>query len=258
MGAEAAGAVTDIQSITLRTPPGPVTTVRGRTGGITRRSRRHLFGGAVSLCLAVILTACSPTAPSSIPATGTPGPSASPRPSPTATVPAGDRLSAALQPLDGGYTFETTVTVGGTPAVHATGRRLGSSSELTVDSGGVSVTYRIIPPKAWLMSESGDWAPATDPGSSADPLAPLLAPTAVTSVAGAAGVDTLEATYPATALGLTGTGSIKVTVAIAGDGSVTVRYETPVGTQTSVSETVFHAAPTQDPIVPPSPLPSGG
>lgn len=35
-------------------------------------------------------------------------------------------------------------------------------------------------------------------------------------------------------------------------------YQTLIGSQEGVSETVFHAAPAQDPIVAPSPLPSGG
>ncbi|MBI3745127.1 MAG: hypothetical protein HY264_01105 [Chloroflexi bacterium] len=214
--------------------------------------------GAASLCLAVLLGACGPAASSSPAASATASAAAaqSPATTPTSTVPARDRLAAALQALASGYTFDTLLSVGGKQAARVTGRRLGTASELTIDSGGVVVTYRIIPPQAWLRSASGEWAVASDPGSSADPLAPLLAPLDVTAESGSQGGDQLDATYPAAALGLGGTDPVKVRLDVAADGTVTVRYETQVGTQMGVSQTVLRAAPTQDPIVAPSPLPS--
>ena len=224
------------------------------------RRRRRIGGAAfVSLItvLAAVLAACSPAA-SGVPPTPGPSGTSTTGPAPTSTLSADARLAAALGPLEPGYTFETTLTVGGQVAAHVTGRRLGTSSELTIVSGGATVTYRIIPPAAWLQDEAGAWAVATDPGSSADPVAPLLKPVTVKSIPGSAGVDQLEATYPASALGLKGTDPITVKIGVASDGSVTVHFETTVGSQAGVSETVFHAAPTQDPIVPPSPLPSAG
>ena len=202
-----------------------------------------------------MVAACGPAGQG--PTTGPTAGATSTGVSPSSSVAAGARLAAALGTLEAGYTFDTTLSVGSVVAAHVTGRRLGTSSELAIESGGATVRYRIIPPTAWLQNDGGDWAVATDPGSSADPLAPLLAPTSVRATTTAGGPDQLEATYPPAALGLQGTDPVTVTVSIAADGTVTVRFQTTVANQAGTSETVFHAAPVQDPIVAPSPLPSG-
>jgi hypothetical protein len=206
------------------------------------------------------VAACGPAS------TGTPGATAStsaPGASPTVAAKPEQRLATALGPLQRGYTFDTTITVDKQVAATVTGRRFGNSSELSITSNNLTVTYRVIPPSAWFRQETGDWVVAQEPGSTADPLAPLLTPTTVKAGAGAAGVDELDASYPPGTLGVKGTDPVAVIFLIAADGTVTVRYETTValtagGSKTGVSETILHPAPIQDPIAAPSPLASGG
>ena len=221
--------------------------------------RRHLIGGAASLCLVLLVTACGPFLP---PETQGPDSAASGAPAGSAASTfagtPGERLAAALTALQPGYTFETTLRVGDQQAAHVAGRHVGQASELVIESGGTSVTYRIVPPTAWLMEAGSEWVEADGTIPSGDPLGPLLAPLDVQAVAGSSSQDTLEATYPGTALGLTGPDPVTVAISISPDGVVTARYETVVDAGPAVSETVLQPAPSQDPILEPSPLPSPG
>jgi hypothetical protein len=203
------------------------------------------------------VAACGPTStstPVAVPSRGAPAAS------PTVKVPPEQRLAAALGPLQRGYTFDSTIKVDNKVVLTVTGRRFGNSSELSTTSGNVTVTYRVIPPSAWFRQETGDWVVAEAPASTSDPLAPLLTPT---SVKAGAGADELDATYPPGTLGVPGTDPVAVTFVIGSDGAVTIRYETTVklttgGSKAGASETVFHPAPIQDPIVAPSPIASAG
>jgi hypothetical protein len=221
------------------------------------RERRRLIGGAALLCLVALLAACGPFLPPETQRPGA-GPSGAPAVSPAPTFAGNpeDRLAAALTALSDGYTFETTLRIGEQLAARVVGRRLGNASELVIESGGASVTYRIVPPASWLREEGGEWVEADGTAPSGDPLAPLLAPGSVAAVPGPAGTDRLSATYPAAALGLVSGDPVTVAISIAPDGTVTARYETVVDASQGVSETVLRPAPSQDPIVAPSPLPS--
>ncbi len=57
-------------------------------------------------------------------------------------------LTAALEALQAGYTFDTTISVSGKAAAHVTGRRLEDASELAIESGGTSATYLIVAPRS--------------------------------------------------------------------------------------------------------------
>ncbi len=220
------------------------------------RERRRLIGGAASLCLAVLLAACGPFLPpdASPPGGPTSGPSGSAVPS-FAGTPA-ERLASALTALGAGYTFETTLRVGEQIAARVVGRRLGAASELEIESGGATVTDRLVPPGAWLMEADSAWVEADGSVPDGDPLAPLLQPVTVAAGAGGSGEDRIEATYPATALGLEGGDPVSVAISIAPGGIVTARYETVVDGRPAVSETVLTPAATQDPILAPSPIAS--
>ncbi len=222
--------------------------------------RRRPTGGVALLFLAGLivglLAGCGPLLPSP-----TSTPKASSAAVPTQAQPSfsgtpTERLTRALTAFQGGYTFETTVQVAGVEAAHVTGRWFGSASELSITSGGATVTYRIIPPKAYVQDAAGIWAEADAPATSGDPLSGLLAPSSITAGTGASGTDQVIATYPAAALGLTGADPVSVTISIAADGSITAHYQTPVPAGMATSETVIKAGATQAPILAPSPLPS--
>lgn len=204
--------------------------------------RRRLPGGAAFLCLAVILAGCGPLLP---PATGPSNPGAA-----VASQAPAVQLTDALGKLRAGYTFDTTLRVGNKDAAQVTGRWNAGSSEIAITSGGATVTYRIIPPGAWIQDDAGVWAEAEAPTTTGDPLSILLAPTSVASAAGSGGQ--LVATYPATALGLPGTDPVSVTFSIGADGTITTRYEATTDGGLGVSETTLRPAPAQDPILEPS------
>lgn len=224
---------------------------------------RPLTGGAASVCLALVIAACGggPSTPASTTASTTapavvPTVSATPAPAPSFVGTPAERLARALTGLGVGYTFETTLRVGEQVAAHVSGRRFGNASELVIESGGASATYRIVPPTAWIQQGGGDWVEAAGTVPSGDPLAPLLAPLTVDALPTTTGDDQLRATYPAAALGLSGTDPVTVTIGIAADGTVTARYEAPVGGVLGTSETTLTSKAAQDPILAPSPLPS--
>lgn len=209
--------------------------------------RRRPLGGAALLCLTLVLAGCGPLLP---PATGSPTPTAA-----VASLAPTARLTDALGTLQAGYTFDTTLRVGDKDAAHVTGRWYAGSSEIAITSGGATVTYRIIPPGAWIQDDAGVWAEAEAPTTTGDPVSILLAPTSVTA-ATSGNAGQLVAMYPATALGLPGTDPISVTFSIGADGTITARYDATTDAGPATSETTLKAAPAQDPIIAPSPLPA--
>ncbi|MEO8470028.1 MAG: hypothetical protein ABI573_10225 [Chloroflexota bacterium] len=209
--------------------------------------RRRPLGGAALLCLAVILAGCGPLLP---PVTGSPTPSVA-----VSSQGPAAQLTDALGNLRAGYTFDTTLRVADKDAAHVTGRWYAGSSEIAITSGGATVTYRVVPPGAWIQDDAGVWAEAEAPTTTGDPLSILLAPTSVTTATGA-GAGQLVAMYPATALGLPGTDPISVTFSIGADGTITARYDATTDAGLATSETTLKAASAQDPIIAPSLLPA--
>jgi hypothetical protein len=201
------------------------------------------------ILVAAILGACGAGRASPSPGLGQPPivPSGSAT-APAITASPIDRLTAALGPLRAGYSFDTTVTVAGQLAAHLVGRRMGNASEMEMESGGASVTYRMVPPNSWVMKADGDWLEAEGQVPTGDPLAPLLQPLSVEAVPDS---NQLRITYPASALGLTGNEPMTVLLVPASDGMVTVTWTATSGGRTQSSTTVFRPA-TGDPIVPPS------
>jgi hypothetical protein len=158
-------------------------------------------------------------------------------------------LAAAIAPLRAASAFGNTVTVDGATVVTATGRSVGSSSMISVTTGKRTVEYIRIPPKAWAREAGGAWVLVVADSAPASPVDVLGAPATVTGDGTGVGA-VLEATYPATALGLTGD-PVKVTITI---GSTAVRFSYTVTTsgKTTISTTTLRPSPA-DPISAPAP-----
>lgn len=213
--------------------------------------RRRPLGGAALLCLAAILAGCGPLLPPATDsATGSPNPSAS-----LASKEPALQLTDALGGLRAGYTFDTTLRIGDKDAAHVVGRWYAGANEIAITSGGATVTYRTVPPGAWIQEDTGAWVEAEAPATTGDPLSILLAPMSI-AAADSGSSWQLVATYPAAALGLPGTEPVSVMFAIGDDGTITARYETNSDAGLAVSETTLKPAPAQDPILAPSPLPA--
>jgi hypothetical protein len=223
---------------------------RSRTpnaGGRRRASGVALFGVALLLGTAGLLAACgSPANSSGGPVSGT---------SPIASAaPVGDaaaRLTDALVQLASGYSFGSTVSVGGQVATQANGRWIGGGSEFTVTTNGVSITYRTLPPRSWVLQAGAGWVEVNGTVPSGDPLDALKAPGQTTIVAQTNDMLELSASYPAAILGLAGNGQVAVDLVLAADGSLKATYTASTGNASSA--TTIKPDPSQDPIVVPSP-----
>ncbi len=181
------------------------------------------------------------------------GPSAAA--TPAVTVPPGtpepaasEILSTALAALDAASDFQTTVTVDGTVATELAGHTVGSGTALVATTQGRMVEYVRIPPNAWAREPGATWVVVDAEQAPQSPLAALATPT--TLELGPAGTGTtLQATYPAAALGLEGD---VAPVSIAIDGTtVTFSYEQVSNGRTIISSTVLRPAADTTPIVAP-------
>ncbi len=133
-------------------------------------------------------------------------------------------LMAAFKKMAGGYQFDATVTVGGQTATHAAGRWLGGRSEFVVESGGTALTYRSIPPRAWVYQDGTGWVELADKAPSGDPLEPFRHPTGVTVASQDATALVLRAMYPPKTLGVAGSAAVAVQIAVEPDGRTTATY----------------------------------
>jgi len=203
----------------------------------------------VLAALGAVVAGCAPA----LPATST-------APATVAATPTADagreaalgRLSDALGALATGYRFDTTVTVGGTVATHAVGRWVAGTSEFDVTTGGATITYRTVPPDAWVRGVGGTWTKLDGAPPGADPLAALRVPSAAAVATDDPGSGvSLELRYPASAFGQTGD-DVAVTIQIAPDGAVDVRYEVTTGPATAQTSTRLVPDPGSTPLVAPT------
>jgi hypothetical protein len=201
--------------------------------------RRRATRGAAALFLVAVLAACQPAGPAASPAPG-------------GTFPALDRLTTTLQALIPGYTFDATVTIGGTVATHASGRWVSGSGEFLIEAQGGELLYRTIPPRAWVHADDSGWVELDSGSPLGNPIDALNKPLTLDIVGGQRGGLDVQATYPAAAFGLSGE-PITVEFTLGADGSVvaTYRAETPGGT--AVSTTRMTPATNLEPVVAPSP-----
>jgi len=240
--------------------PGP-TDPRVRAGRATSTRGLRLSGGALFLGVALLVAACGSTAPSAAGTAGVsgapgasgggaPGTAATPSSAVAASLPA-NRLTAAFTAMGGGYTYETTVTIDGKVASTAKGRWVGGSSEFVITTGGQSVTYRAVPPKAWVEKPGAKWVEVTGQPPGAGPLAVLAAAVGTRVVSDAADALVLDASYAAAALGLPGKDTVTVRMTVAGNGSVTATYMTATASGQAASSTVLIPATGLKPVVAP-------
>jgi hypothetical protein len=232
--------------------------ILGRLRPPTRRPRLNdvgrvrLTGGAVLVCLALTASACQPGGPTPSGGGSTTGPNPAAAGSPAAA--AADRLAAAIAGLAAGYTFDTTVSVGGQVATHAFGRAAGGASDFVVESNGAKITYRTIPPRSWVKQAGKAWVAVDSGVPDGDPLAALSTPSSLTVTGDDPNALELRADYPPAALGLTGTKPVEVTLTLGSDGSVRATYAVPLGAGSATSATTLTPAPGQEPVVAPSPI----
>ncbi len=215
------------------------------------------FGGAI-LCIALAAAACGGAAGTD-PAASTTAATAAASPSMNASQATDGasaapdpavRLSTALAPLRTAAAFEIRVEIDGNLVVAATGRSVGPASTSSVTTSGRTVDYVQIPPQTWAREPGASWVLLGSDAAPAAPLDVLAKPlTLGASPADAAGTS-LDATYPAAALGLTGD-PVAVTITIDASG-LTFTYRATQSGHTTTSTTTLHAG-SSDPIVPPTP-----
>jgi hypothetical protein len=143
------------------------------------------------------------------------------------------------------------VSVAGQVATQADGHWIGGASEFTVTTNGVSITYRTLPPRSWVLQAGAGWVEVNGTVPSGSPLDALKSPTQTTVVAETAGSLELTASYPPAGLGLAGSSLIAVDLMLAADGSLSATYTDPGGGGTST--TTIKPDPSQPAIVAPSP-----
>jgi hypothetical protein len=203
-----------------------------------------LFGLGLACAAAGFVAACAPSA----------SPSVAPSGVTAAGSPLGDggaRLAAVLGKLASGYSFTSTVSVGGQVATQATGRWIGGASEFTVTTNGVSITYRTLPPRSWVLQAGKGWVEVNGSVPSGSPLDALKLPNQASVVKQTSDTLELTASYPAAVLGLAGSAPLAVDLVLASDGSLSATYTAPTGSATSA--TTIKPDPGQAPIAAPSP-----
>jgi hypothetical protein len=219
-------------------------------GGRRRERGVALFGVSILLSVAGLLAGCG-TPTSSGPSNSS---GAIALPTNGTTLDGGNRLAAVLGQLANGYSFTTTVSVGGQVATKASGRWIAGGSEFTVTTNGVAITYRTLPPRSWVLQSGAGWVEVNGTVPSGSPLDALKAPSQTTVVAQSTDMVELTASYPAAVLGLAGTNTVAVDLVLAADGSLKATYATTAGSATAAtSATTIAPDPSQAPIVVPSP-----
>ena len=190
-------------------------------------------------------------------AIGTPTPASSPTAGPTAdpaVAAAALRLGAVLDTLAAGYRFKTTVTVADTVATTATGRWTQGASEFEVTASGAAVTYRSVPPGAWVQQANGTWTKLDGTAPVNDPVATLRAPQGLVILSDTGSALELTASYPAAALGAAGEATAEVRLVIGSDSSLQLTFSTVVDAATGATGTASSKlvpAPGQEPITAP-------
>ena len=224
--------------------------------GPSRPARHARFAGS-AVALLLLIAACggpTVTVPGSTASAGASSATTSAVPGASgSSVAAGDRLATAFASMAAGYTFDSTITVTGKVATHATGRWVAGSSEFVIESGGIAITYRTIPPVAWVLKPGTDWVVVAGAVPGGDPLDALSKP--LSSAITANGADGLSVVgrYAPGDLGLTASGSVPVSLLIAPDGSVTATYSVDTTGGTSTSVVILRPAVNPEPVVAPSP-----
>lgn len=210
--------------------------------------------GAI-LFLVLATTSCGPaaTTPPVLPASagaGSPGGAPQATPLGAASAAPADLLAAALKPLLVAAAFETRVEIDGSLVLSATGRSVGPASTSGVTTAGRTIDYVQVPPHAWARDPGGSWLLVGSDAAPAAPLEVLSKPLTLAPAQAGTGRTSLDATYPAAALGLTGD-PVAVTITLDAAG-VTFSYQATQSGHKTISTTTLRPG-SADPIVPPAP-----
>jgi hypothetical protein len=207
------------------------------------------------------LAACGGSGPSATTPTGVPGSSTGTGSASgsafgsasgsASSASASSRLATAFDGLAAGYTFDTTVSIGGKAATHASGRSIGGASDFVVESEGASITYRTIPPRSWVKQPGKAWVAVDSGVPDGDPLDALRSPATVVIDSDSPDGVRLRASYPAAAFGLTSSEPVTVTLILRAGGSVGAIYTVSTSAGPATSETTLTPATGQGPIAAP-------
>ena len=169
------------------------------------------------------------------------------------TAPITPTMSDAIAAVGTRYRFTAVVSVGGVVANHVEGAVFDGTGQYLVTSGASTVEYVVGPTGQWARTGEGPWAVLGGPAPVADPLSPLNRATAVTVVSSEGNDAVLDAVYPASELGFSGTtGDITVTITIQDGVLVELRYTAPVGADEALVVTTIDAAPDMTAITTPT------
>ena len=112
-------------------------------------------------------------------------------------------------------------------ATQATGRWIGGASGFTVTTNGVSITYRTLPPRSWVLRAGKGWVEVNGSVPSGSPLDALKSPNQSSLVKQTGDALELTASYPAAVLGLAGQAGGAVDPVLASDGSLSATTRPP-------------------------------
>jgi hypothetical protein len=120
-----------------------------------------------------------------------------------------------------------------------------------VTTNGVSITYRTLPPQSWVLQSGAGWVEVNGTVPSGNPLDALKTPGQITLVSETGTSLEATASYPASVLGLAGSGTVAVDLVLAPDGSLKASYASTPDNATST--TTISPDASQAPIAAPSP-----
>ena len=173
-------------------------------------------------------------------------------PAPETAVDGVALLHGAIASMAAGYHFTTTLTVAGAVVLTAEGDRVGDGTRLGVTKGNVSVRYVITPTATWVQPEGGDWQQLASTSANADPIAALASPSAV-HVTGVDGTATnVDASIPASALGLVGADTVTMSARIDNGAITSVGYATTIDGKPAVMQATIGAVVDGSPVTAPS------
>ncbi len=92
-------------------------------------------------------------------------------------------LAEALSRYEDGYAFDAVAEIEGSQAATVTGVVIGRKAEMTITSGGATVTYIITPDQSWIQTEGGEWQEDDSADAIERPLDDLASPTSIKIVA---------------------------------------------------------------------------
>ncbi len=157
-------------------------------------------------------------------------------------------LAAMLSPYADAYGFDTRVTVGNKLVSEVLGRRIGSSTAMSITTNGVTAQQIITANGSWAREQGqAGWTAIAPPAATIDPMAALRTP----KTAKIERDQSISAVYDASAFGLPA-GDLPVRIYGQGGRLQRLHYETTASGQTAAVDTNFSVLTDLTPIIAPS------